>query len=65
MTEQTKHLYYITELSDYKIANGYPDIRGWDVKDIDNRVIGKVDNLLVNKAAEWKTSPRGFARIRK
>ena len=52
MTEQTKHLYYITELSDYKIANGYPDIRGWDVKDIDNRVIGKVDNLLVNKAAE-------------
>ena len=52
MTEQAKHLYYITELSDYKIADGYPDIRGWDVKDIDNRVIGKVDNLLVNKAAE-------------
>ena len=52
MAEQTKHLYYINELSDYKIADGYPDIRGWDVKDIDNRVIGKVDNLLVNKAAE-------------
>ena len=52
MTEQTKHLYYINELSDYKIADGFPDIRGWDVKDIDNRVIGKVDNLLVNKAAE-------------
>lgn len=52
MTEQTKHLYYISELSDYKISDGYPDVRGWDVKDIDNRLIGKVDNLLVNKTAE-------------
>lgn len=52
MAEQTKHLYYINELSDYKISDGYPDVRGWDVKDIDNRVIGKVDDLLVNKEAE-------------
>lgn len=52
MTEQKKHLYYINELSDYKISDGYPDVRGWDLKDVDNRVIGKVDNLLVNKAAE-------------
>ncbi|MBA6154216.1 PRC-barrel domain-containing protein [Gelidibacter maritimus] len=52
MAEQNKHLYYIDELSDYKIADGYPDIRGWDVKDIDHRVVGKVDNLLVNKDAE-------------
>lgn len=52
MEKQNKHLYYINELSDYKISDGYPDIRGWDVKDIDNRVIGKVDNLLVNKEAE-------------
>ncbi|TDU34470.1 PRC-barrel domain protein [Gelidibacter sediminis] len=52
MAEHNKHLYYITELSDYKISDGYPDVRGWDVKDIDNRVIGKVDNLLVNKDAE-------------
>ncbi|WP_299399619.1 PRC-barrel domain-containing protein [uncultured Gelidibacter sp.] len=52
MAEQDKHLYYITELSDYKISDGYPDVRGWDVKDVDNRVIGKVDNLLVNKYAE-------------
>lgn len=52
MAEQNKHLYYINELSDYKISDGYPDVRGWDVKDIDNRVIGKVDNLLVNKEAE-------------
>ncbi len=52
MTEHKKHLYYMNELSEYKITDGYPDIRGWDVKDFNNRVIGKVDNLLVNKDAE-------------
>lgn len=51
-TENKKHLYYLNELSDYKIADGYPDIRGWDVKDFDNRVIGKVDNLLVNQDSQ-------------
>lgn len=52
MAEHKKHLYYMNELSDYKISDGYPDVRGWDVKDFDNRVVGKVDNLLVNKDAE-------------
>lgn len=52
MSQDNKHLYNLNELSDYKISDGYPDIRGWDVKDYDNRVIGKVDNLLVNKDAE-------------
>lgn len=42
----------MNELSDYKISDGYPDVRGWDVKDFDNRVIGKVDNLLVNIDAQ-------------
>lgn len=42
----------MNELSDYKISDGYPDVRGWDVKDFNNRVIGKVDNLLVNLEAE-------------
>lgn len=49
MKEQKKHLYYLDELSDYKVDNHYPDVSGWIVKDRDNRVIGKVDNLLVNK----------------
>ncbi len=49
MKEQKKHLYYLDELSDYKVDNHYPDVTGWSVKDRDNRVIGKVDNLLVNK----------------
>lgn len=52
MTQEKRHLYNLNELSDYKISDGYPDVRGWDVKDIDNRVVGKVENLLVNKEAE-------------
>lgn len=49
---KNKQLYYLNELSDYKISDDDPDVRGWDVKDADNRVIGKVDNLLVNKNTE-------------
>lgn len=52
MSQVEKHLYNFDELNDYKISEGYPDVRGWAVKDIDNRVIGKVDSLLVNKDAE-------------
>ncbi len=47
-----KNLYYLSELSDYKVADDDPDVRGWQVKDADNRVIGKVDNMLVNKRSE-------------
>lgn len=50
--KKEKNLYYLNELSDYKIADDNPDVRGWQVKDADNRVIGEVDNLLVNKATE-------------
>ena len=49
MSTKEKHLYYLTELKDYKVKHKDPDIRGWVVKDLDNRNIGKVDNLLVNK----------------
>lgn len=49
MTKKEKHLYQMSELKGYKINPKDPDIRGWIVKDLDNRVIGKVDNLLVNK----------------
>ena len=49
MSTQEKHLYYLSELKDYKVNHHDHDIRGWMVKDLDNRVIGKVDNLLVNK----------------
>ncbi len=49
MSTKEKHLYYLSELKDYKVNSKDSDIRGWEVKDLDNRRIGKVDNLLVNK----------------
>lgn len=45
-------LYYLSDLSDYTIDDGYPDVRGWKVIDREQRIIGKVDNLIVNKAIE-------------
>lgn len=51
-TDNEKKLYYLEELSDYKVANSDKDVRGWEVKDKDGRVVGKVDNLLVNKNTE-------------
>ncbi len=47
-----KNLYYLDELSDYQVASDDCDVRGWEVKDADNRTVGKVENLLVSKKAE-------------
>jgi len=52
MSTSEKHLYRLEELSDYKIASGYPDVRGWEVRDLNNRVIGKVSELLANVERE-------------
>ncbi len=52
MKNREKHLYYLEELKDYEVDSHYADVRGWSVKDRDNRIIGKVDNLLVNKNLE-------------
>ena len=52
MDKDKKDLFYLDELSDYKVADHYADVRGWDVKDVDSRVIGKVDDFLVSKSAE-------------
>ncbi len=50
--EKNKSLFYLNELSDYKVKSGDPDVRGWKVHDKEKRVVGKVDNLLVNKNTE-------------
>ncbi|MBK5194071.1 MAG: PRC-barrel domain-containing protein [Flavobacteriaceae bacterium] len=50
--DDKKHLYYLEELSDYKVDSHYSDVSGWPVKDREDRVIGKVSNLLVNKNLE-------------
>jgi photosynthetic reaction center H subunit len=39
------------ELSGYKVADGDPDIRGWEVKTADGRTIGSVDDLIVDTVA--------------
>jgi hypothetical protein len=52
MTDTNKNLFDLDELSGYKVAENYSDVRGWDVKDANDRTIGKVDHLLVNKSAE-------------
>lgn len=52
MTDTNKNLFNLDELSGYKVAENYSDVRGWNVKDANNRTIGKVDRLLVNKNAE-------------
>jgi hypothetical protein len=52
MTDTNKNLFNLDELSGYKVAENYSDVRGWNVKDANNRTIGKVDHLLVNKTVE-------------
>jgi hypothetical protein len=52
MTDRNKNLFNLDELSGYKVAENYNDVRGWDVKDANDRTIGKVDHLLVNKITE-------------
>jgi len=52
MENKEKKLYRLDELSDYKIASNYSDVRGWKIVDSDNRTIGTIDNLWVNKDME-------------
>lgn len=39
------------QLDDFKVADGDPDVRGWEVLASDGRKIGEVDELLVDTAA--------------
>ena len=41
----------LSELDDFKVADGDPDIRGWDVMTQDGRTVGEVDELLVDTSA--------------
>jgi hypothetical protein len=49
MENSNKNLYYLEELSDYKVDDDYHDVRGWDMLDTNRKKIGKVTNFLVNK----------------
>ena len=41
----------LDQLDDFKVAEGDPDVRGWEVIASDGRKIGEVDQLLVDTAA--------------
>jgi len=38
----------LDDLNDYKVADGDPDVRGWEVLGADGHRIGEVDDLLVD-----------------
>jgi photosynthetic reaction center H subunit len=41
----------LRDLDDYELADGYPEIRGWEVRDKADRAIGRVHDLLVDVEA--------------
>ena len=41
----------LRELGDWKLTDGEPDIRGWEVATVGGRAIGTVRDLLVDRAA--------------
>ena len=54
MTDETRkgdseyRLARLDELDDYKVADGEPDPRGWEVRASDGRRIGKVDSMIAD-----------------
>lgn len=50
-TTGTGGLARLHELDDYKVADGDPDVRGWDVKTADGKRAGKVEDLIVDTGA--------------
>nr|WKN38095.1 PRC-barrel domain-containing protein [Tunicatimonas sp. TK19036] len=46
--QQHAHLRKLSELKKYKVADGEPDVRGWDVIGSDRASLGKVHDLVVD-----------------
>lgn len=44
-------LIHLEQMPDFKVAEGDPDVRGWDVISSDRQKIGEVDHLLVDRQA--------------
>lgn len=42
----------LSEMNDWEVSDGYPDVRGWEVVDARGQRIGRVDDLLVDTSAE-------------
>ena len=46
----SSRLVHLDDVADLKVADGDPDIRGWDVRTADGRRIGRVEDLIVDTA---------------
>ncbi|WMJ74291.1 PRC-barrel domain-containing protein [Cytophagaceae bacterium ABcell3] len=46
------HLFRLSELDDYEVANNDPDIRSWPVIGADDKKLGVVNEFIVDKEAE-------------
>jgi sporulation protein YlmC with PRC-barrel domain len=46
---QNKRIFYLDELDGLKVHHNDPDVRGWDVYTSDEKKIGEVENLIVDK----------------
>jgi len=46
--EKGRSLVPLKELDDWEVAEGEPDIRGWQVRTLSGRLIGKVGDLLID-----------------
>lgn len=44
----TPRLVHLDDVSDLQVADGDPDIRGWDVRTADGEKIGKVKDLIID-----------------
>ena len=47
-TTKTGQLARLGDLDDYKVADGDPDLRGWEVKTPDGQKLGKVEELIAD-----------------
>ncbi len=50
--KRDRTLYYLEELKNYKLSDQDKDVRGWKVNEVVGKVIGHVENLLVNINSE-------------
>src|SRR5262249_14740103 len=50
-TRGAPHVAPLGQLGDFQVADGYPDVRGWDVCGRDGRKLGSVHELIVDTDA--------------
>lgn len=51
MSDAIDRVVPLDQLDDFKVAEGDPDVRGWEVQAADGRRIGEVDDLLIDTGA--------------